>query len=201
MSSIFAGIPGWFIPIVILIVSILSLTIILERSWILIKKIKPINKKSEEKLLSYIKSRKYEDASSFCRLQSHPAYEVALAILEGRNNAGKSLANIVEESTLVQIKKLERHLSNLGTISTIAPLLGLLGTVTGMIKAFRAFEQVISRNQQLFSGIDEALITTALGLVVAIPSLIMYNFFVRKLDLIIKEMELFSEMMLRILNK
>ncbi len=186
MSALIAGIPGWVIPSIIIIVSIIALTIILERGWVLLRQTKPLIKEDERQLLAYLSDKKYDDALSFCRLQTHPAYRIAGSMIEERG--GKvSLKTIAEEEQLRQITSLEKYLPTLGTISTVAPLLGLLGTVTGMIKSFRVFEQSAARSAQLMGGIDEALITTALGLIVAIPALIMYNYYVRRVNLFSEE--------------
>lgn len=87
-------------------------------------------------------------------------------------------------------KMLNRGISVLGTIATIAPMLGLLGTVTGMIKSFAAFDRATVDTIQLLSGIDEALYTTSLGLMIAIPGLVAYNALVSRTHTYLDEMEL-----------
>ena len=78
---------------------------------------------------------------------------------------------------------MERYLNTLGTIAAITPLLGLLGTVIGMIKVFTAIRLEGTGNAAILAGgISEALITTAAGLTVAIPSLFFYRFFMRRID-------------------
>ena len=203
MSSLFIGIPFWFIPLLILIVSILSLTIILERAWSLVHRIKPIKKEDQDQLIGYIKKKDFNNAISFCRLQQHPAYKVAVAIIEeaGRSKETYDLKNISDEASLEQLRDIERYLPSLGTISTVSPLLGLLGTVTGMIKSFSAFENAASQSSQLFGGIDEALVTTAFGLIVAIPSLVMYNSFVKRVGSLVNDINLLSEIIIKILNR
>ena len=177
--SLISGIPNWFIYVIIGLTSIIGLTIILERGWVLLKKTTSLNYDEQSQLLSYIADRKFEDALSFCRLQSHPGYKIALRLIQVREQKS-DFDRFIEEEQMKQLVSLEKYLPTLGSISTVAPLLGLLGTVTGMIKSFHAFQQSASRSAQLMGGIDEALITTALGLMVAIPSLIMYNYYVRK---------------------
>ena len=203
MSSLFIGIPFWFIPFLILIVSILSLTIILERSWSLVYRIKPIKREDQGRLIEYIKKKDFESAVSFCRLQRHPAYKVAAIIIGevGQPKGAYDLKSISDEASLEQLRDMERYLPSLGTISTVSPLLGLLGTVTGMIKSFSAFENAASQSSQLFGGIDEALVTTAFGLIVAIPSLVMYNSFVKKVNSLVNDINLLSEIIIKILEK
>ncbi|MDH5717041.1 MAG: MotA/TolQ/ExbB proton channel family protein [Spirochaetia bacterium] len=200
MSTLIAGIPGWFIPVIILIVSVLALTIILERGWTLLKKFDLINTEKERELVLYLRNKDYDTAASFCRSQIHPAYKVALAMIEARNSE-IDIKAISDEEILNQLNMMEKYLPTLGTISTIAPLLGLLGTVTGMIKSFRAFEDTGSRSAQLMGGIDEALITTALGLIVAIPALIMYNYYIRRVNTLTEETNILVQMVQEELKK
>lgn len=200
MTSLFAGIPSWIIPAIIGFISIISLTLIIERIFTLTQGIQSISDEEQNSLLALMKQEKYEDSLSFCDLRHHPSFRIAAAIIQAKlqDQDIKFSANNV---MMQEQSKLERFLPSLGTISTVAPLIGLLGTVTGMIKSFRAFEQTAAQNTQLMGGIDEALITTALGLIVAIPSLIMYNFFVRKVQLINAETEIFMDMILKELLK
>ena len=86
--------------------------------------------------------------------------------------------------------ELERYLNTLGTIAAVAPLLGLLGTVVGMIKVFaQIMAQGTGNASALAGGISEALITTAAGLAVAIPALVMHRYFVGRIDAIVVGLE------------
>lgn len=88
------------------------------------------------------------------------------------------------------VHELERFLNTLGTIAAVSPLLGLLGTVTGIIKAFNAInEGGMGDPRMLSGGISEALLTTAAGLVVAIPALVAYRYLRGNVDRIVIEME------------
>lgn len=82
-------------------------------------------------------------------------------------------------------RKLQKYLSSLATVSSVAPLLGLLGTITGMIRSTGGILNV--DNNMLLRGISEALITTAIGIIIAIPSIIAYNFFVGRVENILEE--------------
>ncbi len=198
MSTIIAGLPDWIITSMILLVSIIALAIILERTYFLVRKLKMLDLQEERQLLTYIRERKFDDAIAFCRLHNHPAYNVARVLIESRD--GKiDLKNIASEDLIRELAILERYLPALGTISSVAPMLGLLGTVTGMIKAFSGFAN--NQGTQLIKGIDEALITTALGLMVAIPALIMYNYFSRRVALIIEEANILVEMVIAELER
>ena len=88
------------------------------------------------------------------------------------------------------VHDLERYLNTLGTVAAVAPLLGLLGTVVGMIRVFTEITvQGTGNANALAGGISEALITTAAGLVVAIPALVMHRFFTGKIDTIVVGLE------------
>jgi len=167
---------------------------------LLMHKINILDIEDEKKLLEFIRKKKFEDAESFCRLQSHPAYKVALGILESKDGH-IDLKHVSEEVGMKQISFLEKYLPTLGSISTVAPLLGLLGTVTGMIRAFRAYALTASRSTQMVGGLDEALISTAMGLIVAIPALIFYNYFLGRVTTYINETSLLADMVLQELNR
>ncbi|MDZ7343353.1 MAG: MotA/TolQ/ExbB proton channel family protein, partial [candidate division KSB1 bacterium] len=93
-------------------------------------------------------------------------------------------------AALEEKMKLERYLSILGTMGNIAPFIGLLGTVIGIIRAFHDLAVSGSGGPSVVSaGIAEALITTAAGLVVAIPAVIAYNYFLRRVGTIMSEIE------------
>jgi len=152
-----------------------------------------------QQLLELIRKKKFDDAESFCRLQNHPAYKVALGIIDARSGH-IDLKHVSEEVGLRQITLMEKYLPTLGSISTVAPLLGLLGTVTGMIRAFRAYAETASRSTQLVGGLDEALISTAMGLMVAIPALIFYNYYIGRVNGYINETNLLTDMVLKEMN-
>ena len=98
--------------------------------------------------------------------------------------------------------ELERYLNALGTIAAITPLLGLLGTVVGMIKVFTNITTVgVGNPAQLAGGISTALITTASGLVIAIPALIFYRYFRGKVDGLVVGMEKESLKLVDVLQK
>ncbi len=190
----------------LIVLSILSLTLILERLWSITYQIRSLDQSVKDQLLEYLIQKKYDDAASLCRLQSHPAFKVVSAMIEHilnskQNKAVKDIKDIATESLLKETRFLEKFIPPLGTISTVAPSLGLLGTVTGMIKSFSAFEQGVSRSTELFGGIDEALVTTAVGLVIAIPALVMYNYFVRRVGRVVDETNILINIVIKLFYK
>jgi biopolymer transport protein ExbB len=111
---------------------------------------------------------------------------ISLAVIIERayvfRKAGKKLQ--ASGSNPLSLQELEKNVDILGIVAHVAPLLGLLGTVTGMIRAFMKIEELAGQvsASALAGGIWEALLTTAFGLMVAIPSFIMYHWFNRKID-------------------
>jgi len=95
----------------------------------------------------------------------------------------------IEEVGRVVTHDLERFLTTLGTIAAMAPLMGLFGTVVGMIEIFGSQGAAASNPIQLAQGISIALYNTAMGLIVAIPSMIFYRYFRSKVDTLVVEME------------
>lgn len=114
-------------------------------------------------------------------------------MVAGLNNSGKSrevMKESIEEEASHVVHDLERFLNPLGTIAAITPLLGLLGTVIGMIKVFMEIMAQGTGNASILAGgISEALITTAAGLSVAIPALVMHRYFQRRIDTLVLTME------------
>jgi len=179
---------GWLM-IPILLCSVISLAIISERLWTLRKK-----KVIPAKLVSGIWVLLKNDALTQKHIDEiengSPLGRVLAAGLINRHLSRDLIRESIEESGRFVVHEMERFLNTLGTISTIAPLLGLLGTVIGMIKVFTAITTVgVGDPTQLAGGISEALITTAAGLTVAIPSLIFYRHLKRKIDELVVAME------------
>jgi biopolymer transport protein ExbB/TolQ len=102
----------------------------------------------------------------------------ALSVWNDSGSFEFRLKNISESS----IRNIERFANLTATIGTVSPMLGLFGTVTGMMKSFNALANASRSSNLLAQGIAEALITTALGLIVAIPAIIFYNYLVSKAE-------------------
>ncbi len=119
-----------------------------------------------------------------------PLGRIVATGLANRHRPRALLRERIEDSGRHVVHELERFLSTLGTIAAISPLLGLLGTVTGMIKVFEVVAVQGNSNFSLLStGIAEALVTTAAGLTVAIPSLLFYRYFQRRIDELVVDIE------------
>ena len=163
----------------ILLCSIVALAIILERTFCLfyLKKHGLIEKLTSIKAL--IEEQKLEAAQKKASLTSHPLIKELghfLASNPRRSTVEKVLVYLGQK----EIRKVEARLSVLATIANISPLLGLLGTVIGMIRAFMVVQSMGNKVSaaMLAGGIWEAMLTTAFGLSVAIPTLICYDYFI-----------------------
>ncbi len=174
----------------ILLCSVLSVAIFLERLWSLREGI-IIPKNFIKEVEEFIRMKKFNEAIALCSTSNS---SIARIIYAGLKKAGKSKEEIkeaVNEQGKQEAMELERFLTTLGTIAGVSPLLGLLGTVTGMIKTFNvlAISKQLGDPGMLSAGISEALITTAAGLIVAIPSFIFYKYFTSKVDKLVVKME------------
>ncbi|MFO1371806.1 MAG: MotA/TolQ/ExbB proton channel family protein [Candidatus Competibacteraceae bacterium] len=119
-----------------------------------------------------------------------PLGQIVAVGLASRGYSREIIRERVEDTGRHVVHELERFLSTLGTIAAISPLLGLLGTVGGMIKIFQIVSVQGNSNFSLLSvGIAEALVTTAAGLAVAIPSLLFYRYFQARVDELVVDME------------
>lgn len=119
-----------------------------------------------------------------------PAGRILSEGLRRHSEGTERVAKAIENAGMIEMAKLEKGLVILATVSTIAPLLGFLGTVIGMIQAFQAIELAGEVEATIVAGgIKVALITTAAGLVIAIPVSIGHNYFVAKIDSLVLDME------------
>ena len=178
---------GLMIPIVLC--SILAAGITLERLWSL--RSQEVNPQSR---LAAIHRRidlgDVTDEWLDELLERSPLERLSAQVLQVRHG-GKS---VMQDLLFVEVKQiaheLERYLSTLGSMAAITPLLGLLGTVIGMIKVFSAIQAAgLGEASLLAGGISEALVTTAAGLGVAIPALVMHRFLSRRVDELLIDIE------------
>lgn len=173
----------------IIMCSVVAMAIIGERFWTLRRsKILPVD--LVPKIWQLHRERKI-DAVTLRRIKvSSPLGSVLSAGLANSRHGRDMMKVSIEEAGRQEVHALERYLNTLGTIASITPLLGLLGTVIGMIKVFTAIMiNGVSDPGILAGGISEALITTAAGLTVAIPSLIFHRYFERLVDEYVVKME------------
>jgi biopolymer transport protein ExbB len=179
---------GWIMAPII-ICSILALTIVVERFWTLReKKIAPPNLVDQ---IIKLHERRRITPEAINKLQKNsPLGRILAAGLRNMTNQRDIMKESIEEEGRQVVLELERFLNTLGTIAAITPLLGLLGTVIGMIKVFSVITTLgVGDPTVLADGISQALLTTATGLSVAIPSLMFYRFFRGRVDELLLKME------------
>jgi biopolymer transport protein ExbB len=163
----------------LILLSIISVTVVLERLWSL-KNIGSITLRITESLFEPIKKGQRDLAIAICKQNSHnPAARIFLNVLEREGSQGLDTAStLATEAMFEETQKLKKHLWILGTVASSAPFIGLLGTVVGIIKAFENMAVAGTGGFAVVAaGISEALVATALGLAVAIIAVIFYNYF------------------------
>jgi biopolymer transport protein ExbB len=161
--------------------SVLIITITIERSWFLQNRlVSPKGLKAQIINLLDKESLSKKQASEIANLSSLGF--LLINCIKYKNLQRDNLESKIEEKAIEVKYGLERNLTMLGTIATISPLLGLLGTVVGMITAFTGLTETAGANPDLLaSGISQALITTAFGLFIAVPGLVMHKYFEQKI--------------------
>lgn len=180
---------GGFFIYPILLCSVVGLAIFLQKIWILRPK-KIIPEKFLITLYELISQGKFGDARVLSRANESPIARIASTALEYYDRPKDELKEKIEESGRKEATDLSRYIEGLGAISNVSTLLGLLGTISGMIKIFRVIaEQPIVNPPSLAGGISEALYTTALGLLIAIPAFIAYKYTSGKAGEITVDME------------
>jgi|TARA_B100001971_G_C18132874_1_gene505824 biopolymer transport protein ExbB len=190
---------GWLMFPIILC-SIISAAICVERFWTLrSKQVAPKNLLAQ--VWNWIKANEM-DARRLRELRGHsPLGQILAAGISSQRRGRELMKENIEEVAGHVVHELERYLNTLGTVAAISPLLGLLGTVIGMIKVFSAIRLEGTGNAAILAGgISEALITTAAGLTVAIPSLFFYRYFMRKVDELVVSMEQEALKLVEVLN-
>jgi biopolymer transport protein ExbB len=186
--SLFDSIPLWVMILPILLCSVIAIAVIIERS-IFFKKINYDYRLIVANNLRLVEEKKIDEARALNRRYSGPIVGM-IEVVMNRLESKKLRERIIMESSEEAIRTIEKYVGTISTVATISPMLGLLGTVTGMMKSFSGLSKIGQAAHDLLAyGIAEALITTAMGLLVAIPSLIFYNYMVSRVDYYIKEVE------------
>lgn len=173
----------------ILFCSVLALAIFLERLWNYYRFLKD-NSDLISEVDPLIADHKLDQAAVACQRFGNPLSRVYATAIRVAGRSRDQIKAVVEEAGSREIASLERYLGLLGTIATITPLLGLLGTVLGMIRAFTVISvQGVGTPATLGGGISEALITTAAGLTVAIPTILLHKYLTGRVDRISLDLE------------
>lgn len=197
---IFKGGP---VMIPIILASILGLAIIIDRLWLLFR-IRLDAQNFTSSVISKVRKGEFEQALHLC--SKHPDVPLAVTLkagLEKRRYASHEVEKVLERVGNAQVKNLERYIGGLISITGIEPLLGFLGTITGLIKAFMAWEKAGSNVtvSSLASGIYEAMITTAAGLAIAVPYYLICNFLISRIKYISHELSDSSMQLVEVLSE
>jgi biopolymer transport protein ExbB len=182
------------------LMSIFAIYILIER-WLTIQRAGKVDESFMIQIRTFVQVGDIEGALNLCRNTDTP---VSRLVAKGLNRIGKPLEDIrsaVQNVGNLELFKLEKRLSMLATISGAAPMTGFLGTVTGMILSFMTMAGGDVTTAGLASGIYQALITTAFGLVVGIIAYVGYNYLVAEIDRVVFKMEAATMEFMDLLNE
>ena len=195
-------VKGGVIMIPIILGSIVALAIILERAWALWKIRLNFAQFSQEVFLS-LERGLLQKALEQCDHVRHPIGAVFKLGIMNRSLRREELESLMEREGEEQIQYLEHYLGALLILIGIEPMLGFLGTIVGLIQAFMAWEQIGSNItvNVLAAGIYQAMITTAAGLIVAIPGYILYHLIVGKIKSQAQEMSYYGNELIDVLSR
>jgi len=190
---------GWLM-LPIIACSVIALAIIVERIWSLqVRRVLP--KHLVAQVWRWEKIHQLNDERLAELQASSPLGSILAAGIANRHENRDVMKESIEDTGRHIVHELERYLNTLGTIAAITPLLGLLGTVIGMIKVFATITtQGVGNPGALAGGISEALITTAAGMSVAIPTLMFYRYFRGRVRMLVLKMEQEAMIMVEIMH-
>jgi len=193
---------GGILMVPIILCSVVALAITIER-FLTLRRATIDTREFMDGMRKVVRQNRIQEAIQICDETDGPIARIVKAGILKHNRSKEDIREAIEDAGHLEIPRLERYLSAMATCANIAPLLGLLGTVAGMINVFAKI-----RNEggsvpadKLAGGIEEALFTTAAGLTVAIPTIVVYNYFVSRVDNMILEMEVSSSEMVELLTK
>lgn len=174
---------GGFLVGPILFCSVIALAIFLERLLRFARLPLGENKLAED-ISNHIKRGEDHQAYELANRSNSPMGRMLSNAMEVKNQDRETLETVIYHSTNEEIRGLSKYLQGLATIGNIAPLLGLLGTVIGMIKAFMVIQEMGGKVNAsvLAGGIWEAMLTTALGLAVALPTIVAHSYLISRVE-------------------
>jgi len=193
---------GGVVMVPIGLCSVLAFAIIVERLWNLRRK-RVLHGDILNHIEKLLREQKIPEATTLCKRHETPMTRILLIAILNHDRPRAEIKEMIEDYGRQEVPVLERYLTTLGTIASISPLLGLLGTVVGLLRVFEAMSQegAVPHAAMLSGGIHNALITTVAGLCVAIPSLVAYNYFTRRAEGLVLEIERISLRLLNILKQ
>lgn len=180
---------GGIVIYVLLGLSIITVTLIFERSWSLRRSV-VMPTKDVADIEAYVRAGQVDAAIGVCEKNNTAMHRILWSALKNRGVKRSVMKEILEEIGRQEVAHLDRYIGALGVIAAISPLLGLLGTVIGMIEVFQVIAlEGVGKADVLAGGISKALNTTAAGLTVAIPALVAYRMFESKVSRFVIEIE------------
>jgi biopolymer transport protein ExbB len=180
---------GGPVMVPIILCSIVALAIIIERFWAL-RHQRVVPEELTDKVWQWVENRTLSDKQIRALEQHSPLGRILAAGISNRHRDRAVMIEAIEDVGRHVTHDLERYLGMLGTIAGVSPLLGLLGTVTGMIRTFKAITVAgVGDPTAMAGGIAEALITTAAGLIIAVPALMAYRYLRGRVDTLVIRME------------
>lgn len=199
LIAIFDSIPTWVMLFPTFICSVILLAVFVER-MVFFRTVNIDYRLFLMGIISKLNKNSVEEALAACSTYRGPLIEMVKKILSSWNDIG-NIEFRIRDISEITIRTIERFATLVATIGTIAPMFGLLGTVTGMMKSFSGLTEMGPGSKDLLAqGITEALVTTAFGLMVAIPAIIFYNYLVAKAELYAREIEYIANVFLESKN-
>lgn len=181
----------------LLFFSLLAMVFIIERYIALSKAKVNVNEFLTKIRKALLVNRNVKEAIKVCEQYQGPVASVMKAGLLRYGHTREDIEKTIENAALYELDRLERGLGVLATTANVAPMLGFLGTVTGMIKSFATLaSEGLTNPGKVAAGISEALITTATGLIIAIPAQLAYNWYTTKINRFVRDIETATNMLL-----
>ncbi|MGO3801589.1 MAG: MotA/TolQ/ExbB proton channel family protein [Fusobacterium sp.] len=184
--------------------SVLSLTIILERIFYFFFREKYLKKTFKSEIIYAVSNKRMEVANKLCDMEKNTigATVKEFLIRFDENGDFYHFDQLVKEIAMERISLLEKRLYILGIIGYIAPMIGLLGTVTGMIHVFRNLATYGAGDPAVVAnGISQALLTTAAGLSIAIPAIVVYNFLNKRIEQVEEDIDKITTNLINVIRK
>ena len=174
---------------ILVILSILSIAFILER-WLALRSMRNNSLKTNARIQEALQSNNLNEIEDLSRdRETLEGRALAYGLRHAKEHGAVGLEEIFNSYSLVEKPKLEKYLNFLATVGSNAPFIGLLGTVFGIMDAFREMALSQGDASAVMIGISKALVATAIGLLVAIPAVIAYNYFQRQVKAIFQSLE------------
>lgn len=193
-----AAVGSEWILWLLIVLSLISVGIMFER-WLFYRTLSGKDTALLRTLHEALAEHEIDRADRMVKVATAPGGRIASAMLDNRQRGATAMSSIMSAMRPAEKLRLEKNLSFLGTVGANAPFIGLLGTVLGIITTFRMLEQAGTMGTADYSaavmgGIYEALVATAVGLLVAIPAVIAFNIFQRKVKLLLGEADALTNM-------